>query len=249
MAHVFLSHSRRDRPIATQVVHALETYGLTVWWDWQIDGGERWRRTIAQRLQDCATIVVLWTPNSVVSDPVIEEASVGARRGVLVPLLMEPCTLPYGFGEINYISLANWDGGRHDPEFQRVVGSIQRLLNGANPILSVEERAEIADQRRRRAYTEYELTLRGESVRVFVGDVKDEEGISRARATSHLPSESNADYLSTILEMSLGERALDDVFAEHIRATPHGPVSTLEEWAQAIVDRATVSYRDQFNIG
>ena len=231
------------------MIHALETYGLTVWWDWEIDGGEKWRRTIAQRLQECGTIVVLWTPNSVRSDAVVEEAAVGARRDVLIPLLMETCQVPYGFAEINYIPLRGWDGKRHDPEFQRAVASIQRRLGGVNPILSLEQRAEIADERRRRAFREYKLTLRWKTVNVFVGDVKDDEGICSARTASHLQTKDNADYLSTILNMTFGKRTLDEIFADQIRATPQSPVSTLEELAQAIVDRATTSYRDQFNIG
>lgn len=249
MAHVFLSHSRLDRSIAIQVIHALETYGLTVWWDWKIDGGEKWRRMIKQRLEDCGTIVVLWTPNSVRSDSVVEEAAVGVRRDALIPLLIETCELPYGFGEINFIPLQGWDGKRHDPEFQRAVGSIQRRLGGVDPILTLEERAEIADERRRRAFRGYELTLRGQIVRVFVGDEKDDEAISRARVASHFATKDNADYLSTILNMSFAERTLDELLADQIRATPHSPVSTLEELAQVIVDRATPSYRDQFNIG
>ena len=249
MAHIFLSHSRLDRSIAIQVIHALETYGLTVWWDWKIDGGEKWRRTITQRLGDCGTIVVLWTPNSVKSDAVVEEAAVGARRDVLIPLLMEICQLPYGFGEINYIPLRGWDGKRHDPEFQRAVRSIQLRLGGVNPILTLEERAVIADERRRRAFGVYELTLLGQTVSVFVGDAKDDEGISRARMASNLATKDNADYLSTILNISFGEKTRDELLADQIRATPRSPVSTLEELAQAIVDRATPSYRVQFSIG
>ena len=99
------------------------------------------------------------------------------------------------------------------------------------------------------AFGVYELTLRGQIVSVFVGDAKDDEGISRARMASHLATKDNADYLSTILNMSFAERTLDELLADQIRATPHSPVSTLEELAQVIVDRATPSYRDQFNIG
>jgi hypothetical protein len=249
MAHVFLSYSRLDRTIATQVIRGLETYGLSVWWDWKIQGGEAWRRVIKQRLADCGSIVVLWTRNSVASDAVVEEAAAGARRKVLVPVLMESCELPYGFGESNYTPLAGWDGSRHDPEFQRVVASIQGKIEGLTPVLTIEERAEIAEDRRRRAFSEYELTVRGQTLRVFVGDAKDAEGISRARAASELQSTDNADYLSTILTKGFGERSLDELFDEQTRATPHSPVSTLQEWAQAVVDRATVSYRDQFKLG
>ena len=248
MAHVFMSHSRLDRSIAIQVIHALALYGLTVWWDGEIDGGEMWRRTIKQRLEDCGTVVVLWTPNSVKSDAVIEEAAVGARRKRLIPLLMDNCEIPYGFSEINYIPLIGWDGKRHDPEFQRVVGSVQRQLGGFTPILTLEERAEILDQRKRQAYKEYELSLRGQIVHVFVGDEKDVEGISRSRVESHFQTRDNADYLSVVLNSYLADRNLDDLLTDQIRTTPLSPVSTLAELAQAIVDRATLSYRDHFKL-
>lgn len=249
MTHVFLSHSRLDRPLAIEVIHALEAYGFSVWWDWKIDGGEKWRRAIKQRLEDCGTIVVLWTANSVGSDAVIEEAAVGARRDALIPLLLERCELPYGFSEINYIPLVGWGGKRYEPEFQRAVGSIQRRLGEFKPILTLEERTEIAIERRRRAFQEYGLTLRGQVVHVFVGDAKDDEGISSARAVSHLKTIDNADYLSTILNMSFAERSLDQLLSEQIQATPSTPVSNLTELAQAVVDRAVRSFREQFGIG
>lgn len=162
---------------------------------------------------------------------------------------MAPCELPYGFAEINYISLVGWDGNRHDPEFQRVVASIQRKVEGLSPVLTLEERAEILEDRRRRAFAEYELTLRGQTVRVFVGDKKDADGISKARTASEVSSTDNASYLSSILMKTFAERSLGELLEDQTSVTPHSPVSTLEELAQAIVDRASVSYRDQFNLG
>ena len=248
MAHVFLSHSRLDRTLATSVVHAIESYGLVVWWDWKIDGGENWRRTIHERLRSCGTIVVLWTPNSVMSDAVIEEASVGARRDVLVPLYMQPCEIPYGFGEINYVPLCDWNGKRHDPEFQKAVASIQRRSHGLTPLLTMDQRTEITTERRSRAFKIYEFPLREEVVNVFVGDPKDDEAISRARARSHLSTIDNAEYLRVVLDSYFATKTLDELLDDQNSTTPFTPVSSLNELAQAVVDRAVPSYRSQFNV-
>ncbi len=249
MSHVFLSHSRLDRAIATRVVHALESYGLDVWWDWKIDAGESWRKRIHEQLRSCQTVVVLWTPNSVTADPVIEEAAVGAKRRVLVPLYMQDCELPYGFGEMNYISLCHWNGERHDPEFQRAVSGIQRRIAGIAPLLTPEQRKEILEDRRSRAFRSYTFDLRDEVITVFVGDRNDDEGISRARASSTLTASDNPEYLRAVLDSFMGSKPLSELFNEQNRATPRKPVSDLQELAQAIVDRATPSYRDQFNVG
>lgn len=249
MAHVFLSYSRHDRRLAERVIHAFEAYGLTVWWDWKIDGGQNWRITIAERLKACGTVVVLWTNNSVRSTAVIEEASVGAQRGVLIPLLMDKSELPYGFGEINYIPLDGWSGQLHDSEFQRAVDSIKRRLGGFTLSLTPAERSEIVMERRSRAFCQYELKLRDGIVNVILSDEKDDEGVTRARLASHLKAEDNADYLAQVLNIAFGDRHLDELIAEQIQATPHAPVSSLEELAQSTVDRATLSYREQFDVG
>lgn len=250
MAHVFLSYSRKDEARALRVIKGLESYGLTVWWDWRIDGGELWRREIARRLQDCGTVVVLWTKNAVQSKAVVEEASVGSKRSVLVPLYLEQCELPYGFGEINYLSLEGWDGNIHSDSFQRVVKSVQARLEGFTPILTVGERKEILDTRKARAHQVYSLKLAGEEIDVFVGDPRDAEAIDRARAASDSGCADNASYLSFVLASYLANSAsaADAINAYNLDHAAL-PVSSISELAQAVIDYAVPSYRRQHGVG
>ena len=249
MSHVFLSHSRLDRDLATRVVHAMESYGLLVWWDWKINAGEKWRLKIQEQLQTCQTIVVLWTPSSVRSDAVIEVAAAGAKREVLVPLYMQPCELPYGFGEINYITLCSWDGARHDPNLQKAISGIQSRISGVTPLLTPEQRAEIIEDRRLRAYKLYSFKLRSERVTVLVGEEKDDIGISRARENSDLLSADNTEYLLKVLDSTMASKSLSELLNDQNSVAPGNPVSSLQELCQAMVDRAVPSFRDQYNVG
>ena len=46
MSDIFISYARADRPRAEAIAKALEEHGWSVWWDWNIPGGEAFRQVI-----------------------------------------------------------------------------------------------------------------------------------------------------------------------------------------------------------
>ena len=88
--HVFVSYSRRDQPYAREFADHLKRAGLAVWIDDDVDYGDRWEAAIRERVDTCAALVVIMTPDSEVSDWVRAEL---ARSEVaskpILPLLLK----------------------------------------------------------------------------------------------------------------------------------------------------------------
>jgi TIR domain len=62
MANVFISYSQKDRATAQQLAAKLTAKGLSVLWDSQIVGGEKFRAAIEEQLKAAKVVVVLWSP-------------------------------------------------------------------------------------------------------------------------------------------------------------------------------------------
>ena len=74
MADIFISYSKKDEPDARLLSAFLEVRGYSVWWDANLEGGDKYRATITAELSKARAVVVIWTKNSVGSDWVQSEA-------------------------------------------------------------------------------------------------------------------------------------------------------------------------------
>ncbi|MEM7022603.1 MAG: TIR domain-containing protein, partial [Pseudomonadota bacterium] len=128
MADIFVSYAREDHRHLERVVAAIETSGLTAWWDDHLTPRESWDSTVERQLHQAKAVVVLWTPNSVQSEWVRSEAAVAKGEGKLVPLLIEPCAIPLFFKLIQHADMTAWDGTTDDSSWGRVATWIQALM-------------------------------------------------------------------------------------------------------------------------
>lgn len=113
MADVFLSYAREDEARVGALVRLLEAQRLSVFWDRQIPPGQTWRESIGRALADARCVVVAWSAHSIASDFVAEEADDARRRGLLVPVLIDPVLPPLGFRSVQAADLH--DLGSADP--------------------------------------------------------------------------------------------------------------------------------------
>lgn len=125
---VFLSYSSLDRELVTSFLSLLRKKDIPAWWDQDISPGATWRSEISTKLETSSVVLTLWTANSIISKPVIEEASTAQRKRKLVHIRMDDSTIPYGFGETQYVDLRDWDGTVIHPNFQRLIYAIQDKL-------------------------------------------------------------------------------------------------------------------------
>jgi TolB-like protein len=95
VADIFISYSSKDRQQAEQLIELLASAGLSVWIDKSgIDIATSWGKEIVQAIDKCKALVVLLSPNSVVSVNVAKEVSLAAeQKKKILPLDLEPVEL------------------------------------------------------------------------------------------------------------------------------------------------------------
>jgi len=99
---VVISYAHEDVHRAAELAQLLSDAGVEVWWDRQIQIGDRWRLEIASRIDAAAKVVVLWSDHSRNSDFVRDEASRAKDAGKLLQLVLDTGKLPLGFGELQH---------------------------------------------------------------------------------------------------------------------------------------------------
>lgn len=108
MADAFISYSQKDRALAEALAQRLRAQGLSVWWDTDLVGGVEFRSEIERQLGDAKAVLVIWSPNSVSSRFVVDEADTAAATGKLISVLVEdlsPSKLPMGFRSIQSVPM------------------------------------------------------------------------------------------------------------------------------------------------
>ena len=128
MASIFLSYARKDLRKAERVASALEEAGHSVWWDRQLNPGERFSAEIDRALKGADAIVALWSKASIESAWVQDEAGVGRDSGRLVPALLEPVAPPLGFRQYHAVDLSH--GRLNARSLAPLVQAVQDRLSG-----------------------------------------------------------------------------------------------------------------------
>ena len=128
MADIFISYSREDREWVAKLADAIQAEGYTVWWDWDLLVGKRYRETIETELQVCKATVVVWSQHSIRSDFVRDEAEEGQQRNILVPILKESVRPPAGFRQLQTADFSTWTGGTTHAEYQRMIKGLSHLI-------------------------------------------------------------------------------------------------------------------------
>ena len=153
MSQIFLSYSSNDRERVLPLVRALQEDGYTVWWDREIRPGPSFDREIEREITDAGCIVVVWSQASVDSEWVRAEVEEGARRGLLVPVMIDDVLPPLAHRRRQAANLTDWDGDR-DGEYAKLVSGIEATLAGEQPIVETAEtgtsHAASSPRRRRR---------------------------------------------------------------------------------------------------
>jgi adenylate cyclase len=110
VARIFLSYARDDVEAAKQLASCVSDAGHDVWWDRHLHGGSRFATEIDKALKDAEAVVVMWSPTSIESAWVQDEAAEGRDSGRLVPVSLGSAKPPLGFRQFQTIDLGPWDG-------------------------------------------------------------------------------------------------------------------------------------------
>jgi TIR domain-containing protein len=120
MAQIFISYSRKDIGFVRKLAGDLEKAGYEVWWDLtDLRGGDDWPRVIPAAIESSDRVVVVLSPNSVVSDWVEKEYTQAlSLRKKIIPIMLERSNIPFALNTINYVDFTSDD----------YVGSFNHLL-------------------------------------------------------------------------------------------------------------------------
>lgn len=124
MIDIFLSYAAEDRGRAKAIAGLFSRQGWSVWWDRTIPPGKAFDEVIESALESSKCVIVLWSRSSITSAWVKTEASEGASRGVLIPILLDEVKIPLEFRRIQAANLVSWDNSPAHPELERVFDSV-----------------------------------------------------------------------------------------------------------------------------
>lgn len=148
MADVFVSYARQDKSDVEALVKVLADQGWDVFWDRGIEPGDNYADVLQAKLDVAKCVVVVWSENSVGSNWVRDEARIGERRGVLVPVSLDRSDPPLGFGGTQFADLSDWDLAdvAHDgvDRTVRKVASLVVTQPAVEPEPTTEKRSENA---------------------------------------------------------------------------------------------------------
>jgi tetratricopeptide (TPR) repeat protein len=107
--HVFICYSRKDEGFVLKLATKLKNRGVPVWLDqWDIPTGANWDRTIETALNESNSLLLILSPSSANSDEVqCEWREALDDKKVVVPILYQPCEIPYRLNTIQYIDFTS----------------------------------------------------------------------------------------------------------------------------------------------
>lgn len=96
---IFISYSHKDIIFVKQLVDDLENAGLEIFYDQRIQPGESWANSLSAAIESAKYILVILSPDYLVSQWAQEELQFGLLReteqkATVIPILIRPCKIP-----------------------------------------------------------------------------------------------------------------------------------------------------------
>ena len=128
MAEIFISYKSERRAAAEHFAEVLKRYGYSVWFDYELVKGKDFAAQIERQIRGAKALVALWCPLSVSSRWVREEVHLAHDLGILVPVKIEPCEIPFGFRLVDTIDLTAWDGSPRGPALDPLIDALEARI-------------------------------------------------------------------------------------------------------------------------
>lgn len=131
MTQIFISYSRKDLAFIEHLANDLKSYGFDVWYDVSnLGGGARWIRDIQQAITDSKYVIVVLSPDSVISEYVEDEYSFAKRQQKkIIPLLYRPCEPGMLYVNLNHIDV---QGGKYSGNLNKILQALDVSTTSQN---------------------------------------------------------------------------------------------------------------------
>ncbi|MFC0339160.1 toll/interleukin-1 receptor domain-containing protein [Paracoccus niistensis] len=121
---VFISYARADTEVARRLSRTLAARDMVAWWDDRIELSAPWTDVLLNNLVSAASVLVLWSCNSVDREWVLREAEDARSRGKLLQLRLDSTPLPEPFASLQAASLPTWEENTHPRGIRQIVNEI-----------------------------------------------------------------------------------------------------------------------------
>ncbi len=129
MSDIFISYASEDKEKAGILAEVFEEQGWLVWWDYGIRTGDSFADVIEREIGLSKCVVVLWSKRSILSRWVKNEASEGAERNILAPVLIQEVNkIPIEFKHIHAANLIGWQGEKTHPVLNKLIEDVGNIL-------------------------------------------------------------------------------------------------------------------------
>jgi hypothetical protein len=124
--YVFVCYARNDEEFALKLAANLKSLGVPIWLDqWDIPAGDNWDQKIEEGLRKCTHLLLILSPASVKSVEVVSEWSWALNENkVIVPILYQPCEIPFRLKPIRYIDLTSRSPDNQDA-LDKILGALR----------------------------------------------------------------------------------------------------------------------------
>jgi hypothetical protein len=149
LQQVVISYKREDRELAAALAEELRNRGHVVWWDFDLRGGDDYRKRIKRAIDDSDRVIVLWSQNSITSEFVIDEAAEAKQQGKLLPVSVDGSEPPLGFR------------GRHTVQVRDIRADIDRIVSSLSHVESAGGATAPRFQKLARPFTRRRIAVAG----------------------------------------------------------------------------------------
>jgi hypothetical protein len=225
----FISYSRVDRALAYRIVGGLRRLGVDVWWDEDMPGVD-WQLELQRKIAELGAVVVLWSPASMESKNVRDEARLGLANDKLVNVLAGIAEPPFPFDRVNGLDLGDWRGEEATPGWMRLVRTVEPMVGEAGALSAAQSQRDRAIADHRAAVTAAEGAFAAAQARVRESaEAEDEAAHALRRGEKRLQT-----VLETRAEAEVVRLAQADVAA--LRARHEGADAAHETARRGLSD-------------
>ena len=114
-------------------MQGLRALGVEVWWDEDMPGVD-WQFELTYRISEMAAVMVLWSPKSLDSKNVGDEARLAYKKDKLINALIGVPEPREPFARINGLPLDGWDGRDPHNGWRRLVQTVETFLVKAGDV-------------------------------------------------------------------------------------------------------------------
>ncbi len=146
MTDIFISYKREDRDYAKKIAENLISKGYSVWWDIELLPGDKFADEINIVLNEAKLIIVLWTPDSIQSNWVKSEATVGLKNNRLIPVHLRETEIPVPFNTLHSLDLTSWFSDQDETRLNSLVDSVSRKIQPSKKTTEKITEEEVRDE-------------------------------------------------------------------------------------------------------